>query len=320
MDIFLQLLLFVLGFVLLIKGASFLVDGSSGIARRMKVSETMIGMTVVAFGTSMPELFIAIQSFASGNTDLTLGDIIGCVISNILLILGIAAVIRPIKIRKGTIKKEIPFYFFVIGSFVALTLSARLRGAPMGRIDGGILVLLFVAFLGLIFWLARRRKGSEAEQARKNKKAEAKLWVYILMTLGGIVSVIVGSYLVVDLAAKIAAEFGISERMIAITIVAMGTSLPELITAITAAKKNKQELLIGDAIGGNIFNICVVLGLPILVYGSLDVANFEIFDLVMVLIAALMLFITTRKEHIITRSEGVLMLTIFAIYYATIII
>lgn len=319
MDIFWQFLILAFGFLLLIKGADFLVDGSSGIARKLRISEAVIGMTIVAFGTSAPEFSVAMQAFAAGSTDLTLGDVIGCAISNILLLLGIAAVIRPIKIGKDAANKEIPFYLLIIGSFVAIILFAFFRGESIGRIGGAILVSLFLIFFYMVLRTAKKKRKTKAEAA-KSKKTERKIWISILITLGGLIGVIIGSNLVVNSATEIAIDFGVSERIIAMTIVALGTSLPELMTTIVAAKKNEQELLLGDAIGSNIFNICFALGLPTLIYGNLDVSNFKMFDLIAIVVAAIMLFVTTRKNHIITRFEGIVMLALFVVYYTVMLV
>lgn len=319
MDIFLQFLLLILGFVLLIKGADFLVDGASGIARKFKISEAVIGMTIVAFGTSAPEISVAFQSFAAGATDVTLGDIVGCAVSNILLLIGLAAIIRPIKITKTAAKKDIPFYIFIIITFVALILWGIFTNGSINRIGGGILMALFCVFL---FNAISTAKKTKADTKKVKKIVQKNIWFYILLTLGGLGMVILGSDFVVESAATIAANFGVSERIIAMTIVALGTSLPELVTTIIAAKKNEQELLIGNAVGTNVFNITFVLGLPTLIYGNLSVTNFGIFDLISMTVAALALVyvIRNQKDSKITRGEGIAMLSLFAVYYTILLI
>lgn len=319
MDIFLQFLLLILGFVLLIKGADFLVDGASGIARKFKISEAVIGMTIVAFGTSAPEISVAFSSFTAGNTDVTLGDIVGCAVSNILLLIGLAAVIRPVKISKTAAKKDIPFYILIIATFVALILVGIFTGGSINRIGGGILTALFCIFL---FNAISTAKKTKAETKKSKKIVQKNIWWYIVFTLAGLGMVILGSDFVVNSASDIAASFGVSERIIAMTIVALGTSLPELVTTIIAAKKNEQELLIGNAVGSNVFNITFVLGLPTLIYGNLSVANFGIFDLISMAVAALALVyvVKNQKDSKITRGEGIAMLVLFAIYYTVLLV
>lgn len=320
MDIFLQFLLLILGFILLIKGADFLVDGSCGIARRFKISEAVIGMTIVAFGTSAPELSVAFTSFIDGTTDLILGDIVGCAISNILLLIGVAAIIRPVKISKESSKKEIPFYLLVIGVFVGLILFASyfIEEKTIGRIGGIILISLFIVFL--LNAIKSAKKKNNKPEKREKKEAKKSILLYSIYAVGGIISVIAGSNLVVNSATKIALDFGVTERIIAMTIVAIGTSLPELMTTIVAARKNEQGLLLGNAIGSNIFNITFALGLPTIIFGGLSVANFGIFDLASITLAAVILWTVTRKDKKITRLEGAVMLSTFAIYYATMLI
>lgn len=316
-----QIILLILGFILLVNGADFLVDGASGIARKMHIPEIVIGLTIVAFGTSAPELSVAFQSFALGSTDLTLGDIIGCAISNILLLLGLGAVIRPIKLDKTTQKREIPFYVIVILTFIALILIAYYTSGNIGRIGGVILLTLFGVLLYFTISTAMAKMKSKASKTNSEKiEKERNVILSLIMTVGGIVGVIFGSNLVVTGATAIAEAFGVSERIIAMTIIAIGTSLPELMATIVAARKNEQGLLIGNAIGSNIFNICLALGLPIMIFGKLSVINFEMFDLVMMGIAAIMLFIFTKKDAKISRKEGVVFLATFAIYYCVLFI
>ena len=320
MSILWQIFTLIIGFIILVKGADFLVDGASGIARKLHVPEIVIGMTIIAFGTSAPELSVALNAFASGNTDLTLGDIIGCAISNILLLLGLAAVIRPVKIDKTTQKREIPFYVVAIVIFAALVLTAYFTDGNISRIGGLILLALFGVFLSFTISTLRKKMRLTPSKNESKKVKNTKMWLSVIMTLGGLIGVVLGSNIVINNATEIATAFGISERIIAMTIIAMGTSLPELMATIAAAKKNEQGLLIGNAIGSNVFNICLALGLPITMYGALNVMNFRIFDLVVMVVAAIALFVYTRKDNKITQKEGVVMLAMFVAYYAIMLI
>ena len=321
MDIFLTTLVFLVGLFVLIKGADFLVDGASGVARKLKISELVIGMTIIVFGTSAPEIFVALKAFSSGETDLILGDIIGCAIADIFLLLGVSALIRPVKIRKSAVEVEMPFYVFLITVFVALVAIAFFTDGEINRTGAVVLLLLYFTSLFLTFFISKIRsrnsktKTKPARTRRKKIKKERKTWVYVLFLFGGLAAVVLGSDLVVNNAKTIASAIGVSERVIAIAVVAIGTSLPELTAAIFASKKGEQDLLIGNSLGSNIFDICVVLGLPILIYGGISIVNFNILDLVMMASAALILFMFTKEDKYISRKEGAVMVGIFVAYY-----
>lgn len=317
MDILLKLLFFIIGLGILVKGADFLVDGASGVARKLKIPETIIGMTIIVLGTSAPEIFIALQAFSTNNTDLILGDIIGCVIADIFLLLGISALIRPVKIKRNTVDVEIPFYIFLVTVFIVLITFAFFTDGEINRIGGVILLLLYLISMLLTFFMSggRQRKVKTTRKKQKTIKHKRKTWVYVLLMLIGLAAVVVGSDVVVGTVRTVAAAIGVSERVIAIGIVAIGTCLPELTAAIFASKKGEQDLLIGNSIGSNIFNICVVLGLPILIYGGLNIMSFNVLDLAMIAIAAVVLFFFTIKDREISRKEGAIMIGIFALYY-----
>ncbi len=319
MDIFLRILALFGGLIVLVKGADFLVDGASGIARRLKISEIVIGMTVVVLGACAPEIFVALQAFSGGDTDLILGDVVGCAIADIFLLLGLSAIIRPVRIKKDTVDVQIPFYLFLITIFVALIAFAFCTDGEINRIGGIILIVLYVASLFLTLFVAKykTKKKSKSANSRKRKtvKKERKTWVYTLFLLGGLAAVVGGSDLVVGSARDLALAAGISERVIAIGIVSIGTALPELTASIIASKKGEQDLIIGSSLGSNIFDICIVLGVPILIFGGINIMSFTILDLFMLSAAAVILFFFTIKDHIISRKEGWVMVSIFVLYY-----
>lgn len=324
MAILQQILILVIGLVLLVKGADFLVDGSSGLARKLHVPEVIIGMTIIAFGTSAPELSVALQAFSSGTTDLALGDVVGCAVSNIFLLLGIAALIRPVKIHKETIKRDIPFYVAIAAIFIIMVVVAFTNGGEIPRLGGAILLLAFCVFLCWILLAAKKQlkqskqlvKSVRASRKKKSTKTkERKTWVFVVLTIVGLIGIIAGSDLVVGSAQTIAEIVGISKKVIAMTVLALGTSLPELVTTITASRKNQQDLLVGNAVGSNLFNICIVLGLPIVIFGALNVTSLKVFDLVAMGVAAAVLPFFAKTGEKITRFEGVIMLAMFAVYY-----
>ena len=318
MDIALQIALLVVGFILLIKGADFFVDGAASIAANFKVSKTLIGLTIIAFGTSAPELAVSIKALASGSTDMVLGNVIGSNILNILLILGLAAVIRPLAIRKETIRKEIPICILISSLLVVLFLDTQINSAEVNQItrsDGLAILLFFAVFLYYLISMALH-----SHDKNKREKPKWKLGLSFLFTALGLAGIILGSNFVVDSATEIATAIGISERVVALTVIALGTSLPELVTTVVAAKKGETELVLGNILGSNIFNICVVLGIPVAIFGAVTPAGFSVVDLVALLGSAGLLFVFSVTNHKINRLEGSMMLLMFATYYTLVFI
>ena len=318
MEIALQITLLVVGFILLIKGADWLVSGASSVASHFKVSKQLIGLTIVAFGTGAPELAVSFSSLINGNTDILLGNVIGSNVINVLLLIGIAAVIRPIKVSKATVSKELPLLLLISTALIVLFLDVNLTGAisnVFSRSDAIICLLLFGIFLYYLISLARKNK----KEAKKTEKPKHTLGKSFLFTGLGLIGIVAGSELVVNSASTIATVMGISERIISLTVVALGTSLPELVTTVAAARKGESDLLVGNIVGSNIFNICIVLALPIAISGGISPANFEFIDLIMLIFSAFLLCILAQRGHKINRVEGFLMLVIFAIYYGYII-
>ncbi len=314
MEIILQIFLLIVGFILLIKGADWLVDGASSAASNFKVSKLLIGLTIVAFGTGAPELAVSFSSLINGNTDILLGNVIGSNIINVLLLIGIAAIIRPVKVKKDTVSKELPLLLLISTALIVLFLDATLTEAitnVFSRSDAIICLLLFGIFLYYIISLARKDRKS-AKIVEKPKYKLGKSFLFVIIGLAGVVA---GSELVVSSASTIATSIGISERVISLSIVALGTSLPELVTTITAARKNESDLLVGNIVGSNIFNICMVLALPIAISGGISPENFEVIDLIMLIFSAALICVLARRDHKITRTEGILMLIIFTLYY-----
>lgn len=322
-NIIFQIILLVAGFIFLIKGADWLVSGASSIASNFKVSKQLIGLTIVAIGTGAPELAVSISSLISGNTDMLLGNVIGSNIINILLLIGVAAIINPIKIKRSTISKEIPLLLLISTALIVLVLDVNITGADVNlisRSDAIICVLLFAIFIYYIINLVRKNRNAKKEV----EKPKWKLGKSFLIVLVGLTGVVGGSQLVVNSASFIASAIGISDRIIALTVVALGTSLPELVTTITAARRNENELLVGNIIGSNIFNICIVLGLPVAIFGAITPESFDMLDIIMLIGSAAVLWLVAMrgshgKSGRIKRSEGFLMLIIFLLYYTYII-
>ncbi len=309
----LNILLLIVGFVLLIKGADWFVDGASSTASNFKVSKMLIGLTIVAFGTSSPEFAVSIQALSKGSTDMLLGNVIGSNILNILLILGVAAAIHPVKIRDNTVKKELPLCMLISTLLVVLFLDIKLASGITNQItrsDALVILLFFTIFVYYLVSLARKKKESNEDETPKYKLGKSLLFVII-----GLAGIILGSNMVVNNASSIATILGVSERIIALTIIAFGTSLPELVTTIVSSRKNEQDLIIGNIIGSNIFNACVVLGIPVAIYGTITPASFNNIDLFMLVFSSVLLFIFAETKRTISRLEGFLMLLGFFVYY-----
>ena len=283
----LNVVLLIVGFALLIKGADIFVDGASSTAQNFKVSKMLIGLTIIAFGTSAPEFAVSMSALASGSTDMVFGNVVGSCILNSLLILGIAAVIRPVKVKDNTVKKELPLCLLFSTALVVLFLDVQLAEGvtnSITRSDGLIILLFFCIFLYYLISLTKQKK-----ELNEDEKPKFKLWKSLLFVLIGLGGIILGSDLVVNNASDIAKNIGLSERVIALTVIAFGTSLPELVTTIVSAKKGEQDLLIGNIIGSNIFNICVVLGIPVVIFGTISPTSFQMLDLILLILSLLLL-------------------------------
>lgn len=314
MDIIINLVLITVGFLLLIKGADLLVVGASSLAKRYNVSDIAIGLTVVAMGTSAPELVVNIISGTSGYNEVVFGNIIGSNIFNMFLILGIAAVIYPLAVQKNTLWKEIPYSLVVTVIFFFLVNDVLFMGSEsntLGLIDSIILIVLFVVFLVQVFFGMKRSGDTDTDEIEilNNPKTVA-------MILGGIVGLAGGGKLIVDNAVEIATIFGVSQKLIGLTILAAGTSLPELATTAVAAFQKKPDLAIGNIVGSNIFNILLVLGMTGLISAPLDYPAVLNVDLYMVMIGTFMLFIFmfTFDKYKLDRAEGALYLVGFVGY------
>lgn len=301
------------GFVLLIKGADYLVMGASALARRFKISELVIGLTVVAFGTSTPELIVNMVSSFKGFNDVAFGNIIGSNIFNLLLILGLSATILPITVQRSTIFKEIPYS--IIAAIILILLAndhlfSQLRPNRIGRVDAFILLSLFGLF---IFYVFKNMKSDNPELIIERK--EYSLPVTLIFIFGGLAALIFGGKLSVDNAVEIAHRLGISERIIGLTIVAAGTSLPELATSAVAAYRKNTDIAIGNVVGSNIFNIFLVLGATALIRPLPYQLSFN-FDTTFLIASSILLlmFTYTGRKSVIQRWQGITLLLCYIGY------
>ena len=311
-----QVILLVVGFIVLIKGADIFVDGASSIALNLKLSKMLIGLTIVAFGTSAPEFAVSVKSIISGNADMLLGNVIGSNILNILLIIGVCSLIRPICVKNNTIKKEIPIVMLISGLLFFLVKDDLFINNinEVSRNDGFIILLFFTIFIYYLISIMRNKPND-----KDTEMAKFGIGKSILFTIFGIVCIIIGSNVVVDSASKIATILGVSQRMIALTVVALGTSLPELVTSIVSIRKDEQEILVGNVVGSNIFNVGIVLGIPVALFGGVPAMGFKTVDLIVMIVSAILLFIFSLNDRKIDKFEGILMLLIFITYYTFVI-
>lgn len=312
----LNVFLLILGFVVLIKGADVFVDGASSVAGNFKVSKMLIGLTIVAFGTSAPELAVSIKSVVSGSGDMVLGNVIGSNILNILLILGISSLVHSLSVKNNTVKKELPITLLITTLFAVL-LSDHLFDKNVvnsfTRSDGVVVLLFFLVFIYYLISMTRNKIDDDQDtQYMKLGKA-------FIYTIVGLICIVVGSNFVVDSASYLAKAIGISEKMIALTVIALGTSLPELVTSVTATNKGEYDIAIGNVVGSNIFNIGLVIGIPVSLFGGISNITFSYIDLFVMFLSVFLLFIFSFHDRKINYVEGIIFLLIFVIYYSHVI-
>ena len=311
----LNILLLIVGFVILIKGADYFVDGSSSLARNFKLSAMFIGLTIVSFGTSAPEFAVSIQSMLNGSGDIVMGNVIGSNILNILLIVGVSALVHALNVKNNTVKKEIPIMMLVT-IILSILVCDKIFGAANNNFslqDGIVLCIVFGIFIYYLISMMRNKK-EEDDDIPTYKMPKT-----ILMIVFGLAGIILGSNFVVRGASEIATALGVSERMISLTIVALGTSLPELVTSVTATRKGEYDIAIGNVVGSNIFNIGVVLGIPSVIFGGVGNVNVSFIDIGAMILSALLLFIFSMNDKKIKKWEGFVMLAVFAVYYSYVI-
>lgn len=312
-----ELIFLIIGFVMIIKASDVLVDAASSIAAKFHVPKMLIALTIVSFGTCAPEVAISFNSVMEKNGTMAFANVIGSCIVNVFLIIGLAAMTKSIKVKHNTVKKEIPILLLVTTSFSVLMLDSIFNTKTpnvFSRADGIVLILLFFMFVAYIVQLFRGRAIEEAEESVEIKYDNIFIAITILAL--SIVMICMSSDVIVDNATLIAKSIGISEKIITMTAIVIGTSLPELMLTVTSAQKGEFDMTVGNIIGTNIFNVCVVLGLPIAIFGDIMLENFALVDIFVVFLSSLCLFIFARSERTISKKEGLIMLLIFASYYA----
>ena len=307
------------GLVLILLGANYLTDGASSLAKRFKISDLVIGLTVVAFGTSAPELAVSLSSAIKGSADIAIGNVVGSNMFNTLMIVGCTAFFAPIVVTRNTLLKEIPLCILASVALLAISNDMLLDKQPLdvlSRTDGFLLLLFFIIFMVYTFSIARQHGDEEAEEVK-----QIPLWLSLIYIIGGLAALVFGGNIFVDGATGIARSLGVSESVIGLTLVAGGTSLPELATSVVAALKKNPEMAIGNVVGSNLFNIFLVLGASATIT-PLNLIGITNFDLLSLVIASVILwfFGVFYKKRTITRVEGTILVVCYIAYTATLVV
>lgn len=307
-------LLLIIGFFFLIKGADLFVEGTSSIAKKFNVPSMVIGLTIVAMGTSAPEAAVSITSSLAGQNDMSVANIVGSNFFNILVVLGVSAIIAKLPVQKGTIKKDAPFLLLVSALLLLFGLNLNIS-----RIEGLILLAVFTYFL--VDTVKSAKKGSQetANEAATTMDVEvaeqSSMLKTILISTIGVVGIVLGGDMVVNSATDIATSFGMSANLVGLTIVAIGTSLPEFVTSVVAIKKGETEIAIGNVIGSNIFNILLVLGLSATI-SPITISTFALIDIIFMVAITVLLYFFMKKDSSLVKSQGILFLVVYVAYMA----
>lgn len=325
MTLFLNILFLIIGMILLVVGADIFVDGSSSVARRLKISALIIGLTIVSIGTSLPELSVSFVAALNHKADMSVGNVIGSNIFNSLVVLGMSALLVPIAVKKSMLKFELPL--LIVITALVFIVSWLITPKQIGLWVGIILLMLFVGFITLQIVFAKkeqRQLKQNDDNEEKETKKEGPLWKAIIFIIGGIAAIWFGGECVTSTASYIAKFFGMSEALVALTIVAVGTSLPELVTSIVAAKKGENDIALGNAVGSDIFNILLILGISATISGSLgtslSVSPSVIIDFGFGLFVSILIFIFALTSNKVNKIEGGILVALYIGYVAYLII
>lgn len=315
MEIAKVIFLLLVGFIILVKSSDIFVDAVSSIATNFKMSKMMIALTVAAFGTCAPELAISFQSISGGVGDIALANVLGSNVVNILLVIGLAACVAPIKVKSDVTKKELPILLVITSMFVISIMTHYFSGVNtefiLNRQDGLTFIFFFAMFMFYIISVVKSKQG-----VLETVKPKYSLLKSIIITVVCCLLIIFSSDLVVDNAKELASIMNVSNKLITMTVVVIGTSLPEMTMTVIAAKKGEFDIALGNIIGTNIFNIGIVLGLPLLIFGGFTTNSFNMIDVLFVQLAAFFVFIFAKNDKVLSKLEGAIMLTTFVIYYA----
>ena len=314
--IFVSLIKLIIGFALLVKGADIFVDGASSVAKKMRIPAFVIGLTIVAFGTSAPELAVSITAAMKGSNDIAIGNVVGSNIFNTLVVLGASAAITPIVVDKGMIKKDYPLSIFaavLLGVLAMDTVFFKAETMTLGRVDG---IILLIAFAGFMYMTVKAGLENRTEEDEENEAMPImKSLIFIVL---GLVGIVIGGDVSVEGAKEIARFFGLSEAIIGLTIVALGTSLPELVTSVIAARKGESDIAVGNVIGSNIFNIFLILGVSATIL-PMTISSTYLYDMIMLIAVMVLTYLPIAKTKKVSRGMGITMVLVYAAYTAYLI-
>lgn len=311
------IILTIIGFYLLVKGSDLFIDGIVETSNNLKIPKLIISLTIVAFGTSAPELFIAFKSINSMNYDIAIADVVSSTIINTLLIIGLSSLIKPIKLKSETIKKQLPINFLIVTFFSVLFLDKNFTGTinTISKSDAIILLIVFLYFISYIYKFAKNQNKDLIKDEPKWNLSKS-----IIISIFSLILIWIGSNLTVDNCVNIASKIHISQKIITMLILVIGTSLPELIMAISSAKKGEFDIIVGNIIGSNIYNLGFVITIPVIILGSISTSSFNFFDMFIMFIASFALYLFAKDDRKIDKTEGLIMIFIFILYYAYIIL
>ena len=313
--IFVSLLKLILGFALLVKGADIFVDGASSVAKKMRIPAFVIGLTIVAFGTSAPELAVSITAAMKGSNDIAIGNVVGSNIFNTLVVLGASAAITPIVVEKGMIKKDYPLSIFaavLLGILSLDTILFKKAEMSLGRMDG---IILLIAFAGFMYMTVKAGLENRTEEEEVEAMPMMKALIFIVL---GLVGIVIGGDVSVEGAKEIARFFGLSEAIIGLTIVALGTSLPELVTSVIAARKGESDIAVGNVIGSNIFNVFLILGVSATIL-PMTISSTYLYDMIMLIAVMVLTYLPIAKTKKVSRGMGITMVLVYVVYTAYLI-
>lgn len=305
-------IMLVVGLILLIKGADWFVEGASGLAKKLGVPTLVIGLTIVAFGTSAPEAAVSISSAIKGSSGIALGNVVGSNLFNLLVVIGVGSILRPTRIDRGIIKKDFPYNLLatiVLGLTMLDTVFGDLDAPVISRTDGLIIIAFFLIFM---YYTINSGLSGQAP-VEEEKKSVQPLWKLILMLVLGLAAIIIGGQATVDGASDIARAFGVSETLIGLTIVAVGTSLPELVTSLVAIRKGEDDIAVGNVVGSNVFNILFIIGIAAAIK-SIAVDVELIYDICILFAVSVIFYLSVAKKKIIGRTGGIIMVLAYAVY------
>lgn len=315
LDAFLQsvpgaIVLLIVGFVFLVKGADLFVEGSSSVAKKLRIPSLIIGLTIVAMGTSLPETAVSVSASMQGNNAVAVSNVVGSNIFNLLMVVGVCAIMTPVAVAKDALVKDIPTS--LAAAVLLLGLGVGVTAMTLGRIEGVIMAVLFICYIAtMVITAMKARKAGKAVEEEEIKLLP--IWQCVVYIVIGIAGIALGGDWVVDGASTIASAFGISQNIIGLTIVAVGTSLPELVTSVVAARKNEVDMALGNAVGSNIFNILMVLGIASLI-SPITISMLDVFDIICIIGVTIAVWIMAWTRKRLDRKEGIIMVAVYAAY------